>query len=75
MSLVIVQHGILLTVGLIPGRLSIVTDTLSRELDMMNGAQILESLSYVRRLFLANRALTLLCEVTRQPFLMPLPKA
>jgi hypothetical protein len=73
MALIMVQHGILLTVGHIPGRLNIIADAISREFDVLNGAQIRESLSSVRRLFLADRALTFLSEVARLPFRMPLP--
>jgi hypothetical protein len=72
MSLVKIQHGILLTIGHISGRLNIIDNTTSRELDVLNGTQIRESLSSVRRLFLADQTFFFVSKVAKLPFLMPL---
>jgi hypothetical protein len=73
MSLLMVQHGILLTVGHIPGIHNVVADAISREFAVPNGSNIRASLAPVPRLYLADRALTFLRVVARLPFQAPLP--
>jgi hypothetical protein len=72
MSLIMVQYGILLTIGHIAGQWNIIADAISREFEVKNGATIRESLRRVPRLLLADHALRFLNEVAQGPFLTPL---
>jgi hypothetical protein len=57
MSLLMVQHGILLTVENIPGQLNVIADVISWKFDVSKSAEIRVSLVSAKRLFQANRAI------------------